>query len=410
MSANKSIVDLVRKAGKKWTKQKKAEERERRAIMNRHARMTSSHRVTIKDVAYRCMKKAYLAASANDTLWANARQIMYQARPLIQAETGEQLNDQYFTQVLLPNYIEEHRVAWKVAYDDRGHFIEPHTGRAIGLGTLSVRSYLHKLHAPQLSEPTIGPPKVTTCGPEGRYGAVLFIEKEGFMQLFGSVQLAERYDIAIMSTKGQSVTAARELVERLCLRNVRLLVLHDFDKSGFSILGGLRQSNRRHQYGYGHRDNVIDIGLRLDDVNELGLEAEDAFDQGSEYQRRRNLKANGATPEEVEFLLERRVELNAMASDELVAWIERKLTQNGVKKIVPSKEKMGDLYRLSVEAQILEDSLSEAQQRAKAEAEQIEIPDDLHDRVAAMLQESPETSWDAAVAEIASGAIDGGVA
>ena len=36
------------------------------------------------------------------------------------------------------------------------------------------------------------------------------------MPLFEAVKLAERYDLAIMSTKGMSVTAARELVDVLC--------------------------------------------------------------------------------------------------------------------------------------------------------------------------------------------------
>jgi hypothetical protein len=52
------------------------------------------------------------------------------------------------------------------------------------------------------------------------------------MPLFDKVQLAERY--AIMSTKGMSVT----LVDTL---DVPLLVLHDFDKSGFSIAATLRR-------------------------------------------------------------------------------------------------------------------------------------------------------------------------
>jgi hypothetical protein len=50
--------------------------------------------------------------------------------------------------------------------------------------------------------------------------------------LFEEVQLAERYDLAIMSTKGMSVTASRELVEELCAAHaVPLLILHDFDKA-----------------------------------------------------------------------------------------------------------------------------------------------------------------------------------
>jgi hypothetical protein len=55
-------------------------------------------------------------------------------------------------------------------------------------------------------------PDIQTSGPGGRYGALLFCEKEGFNELFREVQLAEHYDLAIMSTKGVSVTAARRLV------------------------------------------------------------------------------------------------------------------------------------------------------------------------------------------------------
>src|SRR4029450_127650 len=94
--------------------------------------------------------------------------------------------------------------------------------------------------------------------------------------VFEAVQLAERYDLAIMSTKGMSVTAARELVEQLCaVHSVPLLVLHDFDKAGFSIAGTLRRSTRRYRCGHGHAASVIDLGLRLEDVD--GLETEGVY-------------------------------------------------------------------------------------------------------------------------------------
>jgi hypothetical protein len=50
---------------------------------------------------------------------------MYAARPHIQKVTGKPLNDAYFTQTLLPDYIEENGVEWDVVYDARGHFTEP---------------------------------------------------------------------------------------------------------------------------------------------------------------------------------------------------------------------------------------------------------------------------------------------
>src|SRR5262249_49445180 len=180
-----------------------------------------------------------------------------------------------------------------------------------------------------------------------RFGAVLFVEKEGCDEILREAQIARRYDIAIMSTKGLSVTAARYLVDRMCGEyGIPVLVLHDFDKSGFSILGTLSNSNRR--YSFMHNINVIDLGLRLADVEAFGLEDryEDAFDKGSRESRRRNLLANGATREEAEILLDQRIELNALASDELVDFIEQKLGQVGIKKIVPGKDRLAEAYQL----------------------------------------------------------------
>ena len=64
-----------------------------------------------------------MAASGNGTLPAMARQIYYQARPKIMAMTEDkELAYGYFSQTLLPDYIEEHGVDWNVVYDARGHF------------------------------------------------------------------------------------------------------------------------------------------------------------------------------------------------------------------------------------------------------------------------------------------------
>lgn len=113
-----------------------------------------------------------------------------------------------------------------------------------------------------------------TSGPQHRFKAILFIEKEGFLPLFKAVRLAERYDIAIMSTKGMSVTAARILVDQLCGQyGIPLLVLRDFDKAGFWIIGTLQRDNRR--YEFKNDITVIDLGLRIGDVQEWSLQSED---------------------------------------------------------------------------------------------------------------------------------------
>ena len=174
-----ALIEITRGVTSKWAKQRKAEERHAEARANRIWRMTRVREDTIKDIAYAVMEEAYLKASADGTLPAHARQIMYQARPLIQAKTEKPLNDQYFCQQLLPNYVQEKSVAWNVVYDDRGHFTEPHSEEVIGLGTLNVGQYLDGIHQPKLLAPELKRATVCTLGPAGSFGAVLFVEKEG---------------------------------------------------------------------------------------------------------------------------------------------------------------------------------------------------------------------------------------
>ena len=76
-----------------------------------------------------------------------------------------------------------------------------------------------------------------------------------------------------MSCKGMSVTAARQLIDRTCARyGIPLLILHDFDTSGFSIAKTLCSDTRR--YSFRSAFETIDLGLRLADVQELDLESE----------------------------------------------------------------------------------------------------------------------------------------
>ena len=51
----------------------------------------------------------------------------------------------------------------------------------------------------------------------------------------GEAQIAERFDVAIMSTKGMSNVAARILIDRIAPHIESVLVMHDFDVSGFTM-------------------------------------------------------------------------------------------------------------------------------------------------------------------------------
>src|SRR5262249_53735304 len=114
-----AIINLIQSATKKWCKQRKSEERDATKTARRHHALVRSHRVTAKEVAWKVIPSAYLKVSGG-TLPAQARQVMYAARGEIQAQTGEMLDDDYFTQRLLPDYVREHPDEtrdWDIVFD-----------------------------------------------------------------------------------------------------------------------------------------------------------------------------------------------------------------------------------------------------------------------------------------------------
>lgn len=398
---SKAIVAAVTAVTAKWATQARAEERDIRARMRRMDAMARSRRVTVREAAWEVMEQAYMKASAGGTLPANARQVMYAARPLILEMTGrDTLDDAYFTQALLPDYVSEHGLAerWDVVYDARGHLGEPHTGAEVALGTLDVRKYRNRRPDP---EGNIGRLALDypTAGPEHRYSTVLFLEKEGFLPLLQHARIAERFDCAIMSTKGMSNVAARTLVDHLAARGVRLLIARDFDKAGFSIAATLTTDSRR--YAFRSDVDAVDLGLRLADVRRYGLESEPVTYPGSLRRVRDNLVANGATAEEAEFLLSRRVELNALASDQFIAWLEAGLAAHGTGKVIPDAGTLAAAWRRARTRHIANHEIRSLEDRARAQADGEDPPGDLDEQVRQWLDGDPATSWDAAIAEIA---------
>jgi hypothetical protein len=312
------LAGLVEGVTAKWAKQRRSEERDANARARRNDRLIRYQRpMSLRQAAFRVLPQAFAKASDEGKLPANARQIYYAARPeILRITVKGSLDSQYFCQTVLIDYMQEYGVDWDVVWDDRGHFAEPHEGgKRLGLGTLAVRHYLRNNAAPVLEEAGFKDAGVKTHGPEGRFGAVLFLEKEGFTPIFEAARLAEKFDIAIMSSKGMAVTAARMLADRICAKyKIPLLTLHDFDIAGFSINKTICSDTRR--YSFENQIRVIDLGLRLADVNALSLESE-AVSLGNISPRkiRDRLKRNGASPEEIDFLTNGdRVELNAMTS------------------------------------------------------------------------------------------------
>lgn len=422
---SEDIREMIQVAAKPWTKMKAKMHREQMATY-RHwqerQRQLSRPKLSAKAACFTpgVMAAAYAKASGNGQYPANARQIMYAIRPVIIEMTGKAApwkNSATFTQVILPDYIEAHpeeTADWDVVFDDRGHFAEPHTGRRIGLGTVAVRDYIArwnqtapagKLDNDEEGEGAIIDGSFETQGPVNRFRFALFIEKEGFQSLLDRAQFAERFDIAIFSTKGMSVTAARALVEALAGQGVVILTLHDFDKAGLKIHHTLTNDTRR--YRFKTRPTVIDLGLRLADVEALELDSE-PVEYGSDRDPRLDILASGGTQAEADFLVREghakdwrgaRVELNALTSAQFVAWLDAKLIEAGVSKVIPEPGILMTAFERVRRAALVEQRTRDIVKAVNDE--RIDSPPDLTALVEQRIQDDPSLSWDEAVRLIA---------
>lgn len=394
MSNLKSKISLgLRSVSKEWKKRKFQEERLSRQSLSY---FRSRARISIKDAAFKVMEEAINKASSNGQYLANARQVMYAARPLVLEVTGGRCwrSSDYFTQTILKDYLEAHPEKMsKIVWDSRGNITEPHTAERIPLGGAEVSKYINGWKSEFATfERSALEKRIDTKGPVNRYVAALFIEKEGFDEILGDAGVAEKYDLALMSTKGIPVKALCDLNLKLVAEGVRVLVLHDFDLAGFKITKTLREGTRMSS-----GTAVIDLGLRLEDTKGLQSEA-------VPYQQEKDPKIYlwecGATQAECDFLVDsgdwrgwagKRVELNAMTSEELIGFIERKLQGHNVTKVIPDEKTLKAAYKRAVFRQKIEETVVEMEE--EIEGEEIKIPKGLYKKVAERLKDSKEP-WD----------------
>ena len=332
-----------------------------------------SCQAAIMEAAWGVMQDAYSRASGDGRFPVLPRQIMYAARPAILEKAGEmELDAEYFLRVLLPDYMDSRDCEdWNVASDTWGNFHEPHTGKKVPLG-----QYLGDIDSDRDDEAEF----VTfpIVGPANRYSAVLLVDNEGFLPLFTEAKIAERYDIAIMSADDPSAPVVRELVDRVCGgHDIPLLVMHDFDVAGFSIVGDLQRDARRHSFT--NEVEVVDIGLRLEDVDKYELQREPA-----------STWARGE-----------RVELEAFTSPQLVAWLESTLELHGIGKVVPDDSTAEEAYRLALELSIVRARIRAIEEEAAQLAAVAALPADLRQQITSALDANRSQSWDEAVMSIA---------
>jgi hypothetical protein len=400
-----AISTVTTKVTKEWTKQRKAEERGK----SRASRVyIYSDRTCFTHVCDRILPGAYEHVSGGKYT-VSKRQFYYGCRDPFREATDEELEYEYFANTLLVQYMNRHPTKtahWKVTADPRGTLILPNAAHEVRVpvGTLAIDEHLRRAGQLILPFDDLGvgvDVEWPSLAGGQRYQGVLYIEKEGFGPLLEEARIAERFDIAIMSCKGQSVVAARRFVDEVCAlgRGVRLLTAHDFDKPGFEIgqrltsVSSWAEENDLVKYQFENEIDVHDLGLRLDDVHHYKLEhlAEKCRFKG------RFAKDSITTPQERAFLQSgRRVEMNAMTAPEFVDWMVSRLSAQLPNRLIPHDDVLVQAYRRAVAAAQINQAIEDTAREAVKDAQVARIPDRLRDELEAAMKESGEP-WDRAL-------------
>jgi GNAT superfamily N-acetyltransferase len=309
---------------------REAKKRERDAA--RAARASASRiyhapepKVSQKDIVFEILPQAITNAGAD----FNARDLYYASRTLAYAhdewESGKELNYGYFSQMLLTEYQEQNGPIEGLWRDPRGNLHEPHTGKLVALGTREVAAYAF---------------------PDYVFDKILYVEKEGELSKLKAARLAERYDMAICSGKGQPTEAVRTLFERAEGGDYQLFVFHDADLDGYDIARVMAEETRRMP---GYSVDVIDIGLTVEDALEMGLDSEPFYrkkDITWELLMRLSEVARECLYQKDGYrgIRGERFELNAILPDTCrIEYIERKLEENGVRgKVIPPEDALAE--------------------------------------------------------------------
>jgi len=336
----KALTEAIYATCHKAYRAKRKHEREQEAAARVREELTRQHygkplKWTVKEAVLAVIPEAAEKASEGGTVEFPQRNLYYVVRDLLQRydvdweRTKEgRLEYPNFTSIL--REYEETRGDVPYMYQDpRGTFIEPHTGQAFPVGTREVDGYEF---------------------PSWTFNAVLYVEKEGFNPKLQQVQLAERYDLAILSGKGFSTRAGRRLLARLADEGCKLAVVHDCDLAGYEIARTLQAEARGCK-----ALEVVDLGLTWEDAREQELQSEtytlarkppaafvqrarrgEVSEEAFRWLTGRDLPREGYWRDKATA---QRFELNAFALADFVTWLEAKLQVHGfAEKVVPTPE------------------------------------------------------------------------
>jgi len=99
-----------------------------------------------------------------------------------------------------------------------------------------------------------------------------------YLPVFKSAQFGEKFDAAIITSKGYAAEACRRFLKSLDPGRYRIFCLHDADPAGYNIARTLAEETARMP---GYEVDVTDLGLTAGQAIALGLQTESFVRKGA---------------------------------------------------------------------------------------------------------------------------------
>jgi hypothetical protein len=347
-----------------------------RVVRQAH-RPESGPRVSQKDVVLDNLDDVINEVSGGGRYRFNQRQLLYKLRPIVQNELGQELSTTNFA-AIITDYEAENGEIPGMYREPRGTIYHPHRCETITLGDLMVEDYTR---------------------PIWTYNKLVYIEKEGFSEALKDDRWAERHDCALMSSKGYTTRAARDLVDLLIEHDepVTIFCVHDADAFGTMIHQTFQDATRARG---ARKVKIVNLGLEPWEAIAMGLEVEtvSAGDRRKPVADYVDLEPCGAKSWS-EWLQTHRVELNAMSTPQFIQWLDAKMA--GYDKLIPPGEAIESeldkaieaKVRAAITARILREAGFEAQVASAVAAirkpDQIVLEIGIHD----LFRREPDREW-----------------
>jgi hypothetical protein len=280
-----------------------------------------------KQIVLENLEKAIEKASGNGQYRYSLRQLYYALRPYVMEKTGKELKYAHFNTLITEFEFEKGEDLKGIYRDERGTLLHPHTQEEIKLGTKNIEKY----HRPDFS-----------------FNKIIYSEKEGFFEILKEAKFPERFDCALLTSKGFASRAAKDVLDLLAEteEELQFFCLHDADLSGTLIYQALQHATKARPE---RKVSIINIGLDAWEGLQMNLEVEKLENKQSKTPAQYiiDFDNNFQNPKPFHFekyenyttwenwLKHYRVELNAMDTPTFIGWLSQKIQQYDKGKVIP---------------------------------------------------------------------------